>query len=171
MNAKGLERIKNTVRLLKTTLTKKLVTRDREQTDRSKKFIMDVEQARQKFTDAMDDDFNTALAIASIFDFCKDINIFINREDFIFDTINKEGLQNAWELLGDIDGVLGVLLGIEDESPDDSLTEGLLNLIIDLRQQARTNKDWSMADTIRDRLKEIGVVLEDTPNGVRWKKG
>lgn len=171
MNAKGLERIKNTLRLLKATLSNKLVTRDEEQTDRSKKFIIEIEQSRQKFTDAMDDDFNTALAIASVFDFCKEINIFINREDFIFDVINKDGLQKAWDLLGDIDSVLGILLGIKEESVDDSLTEGLLDLIIELRQQARTKKDWSMSDTIRDRLKEIGVVIEDTPQGVRWKKG
>lgn len=50
------------------------------------------------------------------------------------------------------------------------LVEGLLELIIEIRQQARQKKDWATADRIRDGLKELGVILEDTPQGVRWKK-
>ena len=53
---------------------------------------------------------------------------------------------------------------------DDGLTDKLMNIIIGLRQDARKEKNWAMADRIRDELKEAGVVLEDTKNGVRWKK-
>ena len=52
-----------------------------------------------------------------------------------------------------------------------ALLDGLMQLIIDLRQQARANKDWTAADKIRDELKKLDVVIEDSPTGVRWKRG
>jgi cysteinyl-tRNA synthetase len=56
--------------------------------------------------------------------------------------------------------------------PGDSsgLVEGLINLIIEVRQESRKKKDWASADRIRDGLKKLGIILEDTPQGVRWKK-
>ena len=67
------------------------------------------------------------------------------------------------------DPVSGKLV-LETSGEDDGLTEGLVQLIIKIRQEARSKKDWSTADTIRDGLKELGIILEDTPQGVRWKK-
>ena len=59
---------------------------------------------------------------------------------------------------------------LQEEAFLDGLTEKLMELIISIRQDARKNKNWAIADKIRDELKEIGIVLEDTKNGVRWKK-
>ena len=59
----------------------------------------------------------------------------------------------------------------QEEAPaDDGLTDALMDLIISIRQEARAAKNWAVADKIRDGLKEAGVVLEDTPTGVRWKR-
>lgn len=169
MNAKALERIKNTVRLLDESIQKEIVaSADDEKRDVFKAATID---ARKKFEDAMNDDFNTALAIASVFDFCKEINIFINREDFALDNESKILLQQAQRLIFDIDEVLGLLIGQKTSTVDSGLTEELVDLIIELRQQAREKKDWKTSDVIRDRLKDIGIILEDTPQGVRWKKG
>lgn len=169
MNAKGLERIKNCVRLLNKTLQKEFVSHQPD--EKREAFITIIETGRQKFEEAMNDDFNTALAFAVVFDLCREINVFINRDDFVLDQENNNLLQQAEKLIEDIDGVLGLLIGLKDNQVNNSLTNDLLELIIELRQQARTKKDWLTADTIRDRLKEIGIVLEDTPEGVRWKKG
>jgi cysteinyl-tRNA synthetase len=65
--------------------------------------------------------------------------------------------------------IIGILED-DDKSADDGLVDNLMNLIIDIRQNARKNKDWATADKIRDELKNIGITLEDSPTGVRWKK-
>ena len=64
--------------------------------------------------------------------------------------------------------IIGILEE-DDNSADDGLVDNLMNLIIDIRQNARKNKDWATADKIRDELKNIGITLEDSPTGVRWK--
>ena len=58
----------------------------------------------------------------------------------------------------------------EEAAADDGLADALMDLIIGIRQEARAAKNWAVADKIRDGLKEAGVVLEDTPTGVRWKR-
>ena len=68
---------------------------------------------------------------------------------------------------------MAAIIGIfeqEEASADDGLTDALMELIIGIRQEARAAKNWAVADKIRDGLKEAGVVLEDTPTGVRWKR-
>ena len=65
------------------------------------------------------------------------------------------------------------IIGIFEQEPaaaTDGLADGLMEIIIALRQDARVQKNWALADRIRDELKERGVVLEDTPTGVRWKR-
>lgn len=127
-------------------------------------------QAKADFTAAMDDDFNTALAISVMFGLAKDINIYQNRvvngkaehDPGAFSTA-----QECYLLMGD---VLGIFFSKQkQDSGDSQLVAKLVDLIIELRQQARQKKDWAAADLLRDRLSEIGIVLEDTPQGVRWK--
>ena len=65
--------------------------------------------------------------------------------------------------------MLGCLLP-QEETKDDGLADALMDLILTIRQQARKNKDWATADAIRDKLKELGIVIEDTAQGARWKK-
>ena len=68
-------------------------------------------------------------------------------------------------------GVLGIVPDSADRGGDAGREDGLVRLLIDLRKQARDNKEWATADTIRNRLKELGVVLEDRADGTIWKLG
>ena len=119
-----------------------------------------ISKTRQAFIEAMDDDFNTALAISVIFDFCHELNAALN-------DLGKDILQEAQDLFKEFDSVLGMIIPQKQQSA--GREEDLLRLIIKIRQNARASKDWATADAIRDGLKEIGIVLEDSANGVRWK--
>lgn len=171
---KGLERLRTSLRLLDEALAggrePGFATPDAGLAGR-------LDELRSQFETAMDDDFNTALATGIMFDLARDINSFLLSAS-ANTSAGYAALQKAKELFYTFNGVLGVLktdekgkiLLDEPAGEDDSLVEKLLQVIIQMRQNARKNKDWAAADGIRDRLKEIGIVLEDTPSGVRWKK-
>lgn len=155
--AKSLERIRNSIAMLQEALA-----RGGGQDEAATATLMQaVTKAKEEFISAMDDDFNTALAIAAIFDFCHEVNSCLQGASL-------EALQAAAEAFTGFDSVLGML--IPSKAQDDGLAEELMNLIIKLRQNARAAKDWATADAIRDELKEIGIILEDIPQGVRWKR-
>ena len=127
------------------------------------------EELVKAFDEAMDDDFNTALAISQLFALSKEINIYyqaVTAEGKAFDKANFLRAKAAWDAMA---GVIGIFEQ-QESSKDDGLTDKLMALIISIRQDARKSKNWAVADKIRDDLKAAGVVLEDTPNGVRWKK-
>lgn len=111
---------------------------------------------RQQFIEAMDDDMNTADAIAAIFELVRDINIKVTAE------ASSALIQSALDLLGEMTDVLGFL---NREKGD---IDAEIEALIERRQEARANKDWAEADSIRDELKARGIVLEDTPQGVKW---
>lgn len=127
-------------------------------------------KARQQFREAMDDDFNTALALAAIFDLAREVNSFCQEVErggvagLAVVEAGKEAIDTFAELVG--------VLGLEKEEKEvntSGLVEGLISILIEVRQEARQRKDWATADKIRDRMKELGIVLEDTPTGVRWR--
>ena len=105
----------------------------------------------------MDDDFNTADGISTIFDLVRDVNTNINAES------SKELVKYALGLIRE----LGKPLGILENSTQNDLEAHVEKLIED-RQNARKERNWALADKIRDDLKAQGIVLEDTPQGVRW---
>ena len=120
------------------------------------------------FDAAMDDDFNTALAISQMFGLAKEINRYHQELErgAAFDAANFVRAADAYHAMAAIIGIFE-----QEEAPaDDGLTDALMDLIIGIRQEARAAKNWAVADKIRDGLKEAGVVLEDTPTGVRWKR-
>ncbi len=127
----------------------------------SAKLVEATETAKKAFADAMNDDFNTALAIAAMFDFSRALNSFAP-------TAEMSALKVAQEAMDGFDSVLGFIK--VEAAADDGLSDKLMDLIITIRQNARKNKDWATADTIRDTLKEIGIVLEDGADSVRWKR-
>ena len=123
----------------------------------------------QAFDEAMEDDFNTALAISQMFALSKEINIYYQAVSDGKAEFDKAGFAQAAKVYEDMAGIIGIFEQ-QEAAEDDGLTDKLMNIIIGLRQDARKEKNWAMADRIRDELKEAGVVLEDTKNGVRWKK-
>ena len=120
------------------------------------------------FDAAMDDDFNTALAISQMFGLAKEINRYHQEVErgAAFDAANFKKAADAYHAMAAIIGIFEQ----EEAAADDGLTDALMDLIIGIRQEARAAKNWAVADKIRDGLKEAGVVLEDTPTAVRWKR-
>ncbi len=172
--SRGLERLKNSLRLLEEALAGK----DAGGADPDPELAGKLEELRGEFEKAMDDDFNTALAIAAMFDLARLINSFLQKYDRVPTPAGTAALRKARELFYLFNGVLGILKTSDKgeillagrDGEDDSLVEKLVQLVIEIRQDARKRKDWTTADGIRDRLKEMGIILEDTPSGVRWKK-
>ena len=120
-----------------------------------------VEASRTEFCEAMDDDINTAGAIASLFDLSHAINSAVDAET----APSKAAAERAREVLMELGGVLGVLQKAADTTLDSEV-----EALIAQRTQARQNKDFKTADEIRDKLLEMGIVLKDTPNGVTWSR-
>lgn len=121
------------------------------------------------FDEAMADDFNTALAISQMFALSKEINIYYHDISSQKITFDKAGFAKAAAAYRYMAGVIGIFEQNTAEA-DNGLTDKLMDLIISIRQMARKEKNWALADKIRDELKAAGIVIEDTPNGARWKK-
>ena len=114
---------------------------------------------KAEFIRAMDDDLNTADALAALFMLAKDINITVANG------AGKDTLTAALKLFDELCEVLGILYEKTDTDLDAEVEE-----LIAKRTEARKNKDFKTADAIRDQLKEMGIVLEDTPQGVKWSR-
>jgi len=121
-----------------------------------------MQKAKQEFEEAMDDDLNINLAIVSLFNFTREVNRLIDQNK-----LSREEAKSVIKLLLDFDKVLGVLGEIKEE--EEPLPEEILRLI-QRREEARKAKDWKTADEIREKLRGMGILLEDTPEGVRWKR-
>lgn len=137
--------------------------------ERASELVRKAAECRAAFDEAMEDDFNTALAISQMFALSKEINIYyqeVANSGKGFDAEAFAEVKGIWDDMADILGLFEQKKGAED----DGLTEKIMSLIAAIRQEARQNKNWALADRIRDDLKDLGIVLEDTPNGVRWKR-
>jgi cysteinyl-tRNA synthetase len=135
----------------------------------------EVRALRDKFLAAMDDDFNTAIAIATLFDFVRVVNKFIDQHGL-------EAKKPAAEMAS-LDAMLLVLreltgtLGLFREPPqaaaggaDEVLVANLMELVIEIRSNARKAKDFATADLVRNKLTAAGIVLEDRPDGTGWSR-
>nr|MCR4588417.1 cysteine--tRNA ligase [Lachnospiraceae bacterium] len=130
-------------------------------TSQEEELLQQADTFRGKFEEVMDDDFNTADAIAAVFDLVR----FINTEIADGKEHGKEFLDRLYRELFTLTDVLGIIIEKEEEI----LAEDIEKLIEE-RQAARKNKDFARADAIRNELLEKGIVLEDTREGVKWKK-
>lgn len=116
--------------------------------------------ARAAFTAKMDDDFNTPDAITALFGLAADANRYLQQEE-----VTKGSLELILTLFRELDEVLGIL------SPEEEgLLDGEIEALLTERTEARKAKNWARADEIRDLLTARGIVLEDTPQGMRWKR-
>ena len=113
-----------------------------------------------QFNDAMDDDLNTADGIASVFDLVRDINTLVVGKD-----VTKATVEYAIKIFDTLTGVLGLVYNRKEESSDAEI-----DARIEARTAARKEKNWAEADRSRDLLKEKGIVLEDTAQGVKWHR-
>lgn len=115
-----------------------------------------IEDARRRFLDAMDDDFNTPLAISVIFDLVRDVNRSINDK-----TASRKALLETAQLLTEFGYILGLSFSAAEKEERNDLTGDLIELITDIRQKLRERKDWALSDEIRDRLRDLNITLED----------
>lgn len=117
----------------------------------------------------MNDDFNTPKALARLFELAPKINGLKGGQLSIRE-VSADTLQRLKQTFHDfIFDIFG--LKEEQEGGENGLTDGLVQLIIDIRKEARANKDWATSDQIRDTLKELGVLLKDSKEGTTWSKG
>ena len=124
-----------------------------------KTWMDNLAQYKKGFIDAMNDDLNTADAIAAIFELVRDTNSNLSEAS------SREAVKAALDLFKELTGVIG--LAAKEKETD---LEAEVEALIAQRQEARKNKDFSLADEIRDALLAKGIILEDTREGVKWKK-
>ncbi|AXI00431.1 cysteine--tRNA ligase [Sporosarcina sp. PTS2304] len=154
--ANGLERIRTAYNNLQHRLTLSA-----DLADDSQMWVRGIEEQITAFETAMDDDFNTANAIAAIFELSKRANVYLLEKN-----TDSRVLQRFIEAFDLLMGVLGVPFDNVSELVDDEV-----DALIQERLDARKNRDFARADEIRDELKAKGIVLEDTAQGTRWKRG
>lgn len=119
-----------------------------------------MEARKQQFIEAMDDDLNTADGLAAVFELVRDINVSVLQSG------SKALITDAIKLFDELTDVLGIVYPHEQADDLDAEVEKM----IEARQAARKAKNWAEADRIRDELKDKGIVLEDTPQGVKWHR-
>ena len=120
------------------------------------------ESTKQSFTDAMDDDFNTPLAIAALHELVKAINTARDN------SATDDQLSAAQKTLRELTDVLGLQLKEKTGSGD---ADKFIDLLVEVRGEVRKQKLWAMSDMIRDKLKELGVLIEDSKDGTTWRWG
>ena len=139
-----------------------------EKSNEEKNFLLKIRKAKEKFEEAMDDDFNTPLAISAIFDIVKTINAYTDENTEIESSVKKETYETLRSLLD----VLGIKIEVKKKKYAEdqmALIRDLVELILEIRQKMRRRKEWEIADEIREKLQKLGFLVEDTPKGTKWK--
>ncbi len=161
--AKGFDKLYNTVRNLRQELAKHAGANSGNDSGG-----IDIAGFRKAFLEAMDDDFNASQAIAILFDLSREVNSFLGEGKG-----SRAILESVHTLFSELGGkILGIIPegGERGISEDAVPEETLLQLIIDLRSEAKAQKLWSFSDKIRDGLQKIGIALEDKKDGTVWRK-
>ncbi len=148
---KKVEKIVNTLEKIKDNLKK---AKDKEPI-----FVSKVEKLREKFFEAMNNDMNTSLALTNFFEIFSLVNKQIEMNKF-----SKEDLNYAEKIIHELGEFFQIIPVIKKEKLPEEIEE-----MVNEREEARKKKDWKKADEIRNKLKEMGVLLEDTPNGIKWR--
>ena len=142
----------------------------------SASYIAELNTLRQRYLDSMDDDFNTGGAVGALFDLRKTLNAYIgdNKLDTAAGDKSKlPALTAGMTLLKELAAILGVFREAKAKaaSADDGLLDGLMQLVIQIRADARKNKNFAVADLIRNKLNELKITLEDRTDQTLWRRG
>ena len=129
----------------------------------SEEIMKEFDSFKEKFCTALDDDLNTADAIGTLFDLTR----YINKEVLAAEA-SAEDITAAIKIFDELTGILGIVYNEKVEEADDGAEE--IEALIAERTAARKEKNWARADEIRNKLTEMGIVLEDTPQGVKWHR-
>jgi cysteinyl-tRNA synthetase len=127
-----------------------------------------IAQSRADFVTGMEDDFNTPQALSGLYELVREVNRWTQEREFQLTPANRETLAEALAVLKQLGGEVLGLFGPE-ESDGGAIDAAAVEALIARRAEAKKTKNWALADQIRDELKQKGVVLEDTPQGVRWR--
>jgi cysteinyl-tRNA synthetase len=152
----GLERLYNTKERLEFILSN---LEESSMSEVESSLVCELNSYRQKFIDSMDDDINTADAVSVIFELAK----FINSN--VAECSSKEFAQKNLDLFNELTNVLNIVNKKKDNNLDEEIEK-----LIQKRTDAKKNKDFALADSIREELLNMGIVLEDTRQGVKWKR-
>ncbi|HML04643.1 MAG TPA: DALR domain-containing protein, partial [Methanobacterium sp.] len=125
-----------------------------EKSETDEKYLKLIEDTKKEFLNAMDNDFNTPIALSALFNFIRDINKGINEEN-----ISKNVFKEIKKLLSELGNILGLKFSVESGNGDSQ--EELINILVDVREKLRENKNYELADEIRSKLRDIGINLED----------
>jgi len=166
---KGLHKIHDVLRRLAKAGKKQTADKRQKTEEKTHEMEQRTEKFMQSFADEMNDDFNSAKAIAVIFDFIRDINSWLDED--------KAGAETIELISKKLEDTAGTVLGLLPKNIDsisagnDVNLDGVMQVLIDLRNQARKNKNFALADEIRDKLARQGIIIKDTPKGTEWEMG
>ena len=167
--ARGWEKMMNTVRIVHKGARFEVGELNSSISQATQLKPLSIENYKADFVDAMNDDFNTAQAIAVLFDLNREINARLSESSLVSDELRALDLLYS-ELAGNILGILPVHLEESDQTGR-SLEGELMQLLIELRAETRAQKQWALADRIRDGLTKAGILREDRKEQTIWKRG
>jgi cysteinyl-tRNA synthetase len=165
---KGLERLQNTIRNLR----ERLGSSGHEGAVATGDWKGKLEEYKNAFEEAMDEDFNTAEALAVLFNLTREVNNLLNSEEEISEGVLSE-IDSLYRVYGgDVLGIVPEKTVQYDSEDADAykMEEDLIKALIDTRNELREAKQWEQADKIRDRLSELGIIIEDKKEEVAWRK-
>ena len=137
-----------------------------DQMTESEKTLLDrVRRLKDRFLAAMDNDFNTPEAIAALFSIAREVNKVLSVQG----SINKQTKEKVVKVFRELGGILGILQK-KLRRPEELPFNDLIQLLVDVRNELRRNKQYDLADKIRENLRGLGIILEDTATGTRWKR-
>lgn len=141
-------------------------TQDQKSTDEDKNLMAAIETMQTRFAEAMDTDFNTAQAMGTIFSLITQVNKSLTDPT----NVSIETLKKAYNVIRETSQVLGIY-SMDEKNVEDTFTylKPLLELLLEIRQDARNKKDWDTSDRIRDRLKQLNIEIQDSHDGSTWK--
>jgi cysteinyl-tRNA synthetase len=153
----GLEAAKNAIERLRNFVYR---LKDANGAGNSQELKALMNRVKKEFGDAMDDDLNINAALAGLFEFVREVNNLLDA-----DKVSKAAAEELYDLMMKFDKVLGVIgeVGEEQELPKEA--EDLIRK----REEARKDKNWKAADEIRQQLRAMGIIIEDTPQGLKWR--